>query len=901
MSNHRYQVGGSLSDRDTNYVARAADTRLTNALSQGDFCYVFNSRQMGKSSLLVRSKQALEQLGYATVAIDLTGIGSEQIEPAQWYRGIIYQLYLGLDISPRVNLKKWWQEQEDVALIQRLQNFLIEIVLPRLEERSLVIFIDEIDSIFQLPFSSDDFFAFIRFCYNQRATNPIYNRLAFALFGVATPSQLIRDRERTPFNIGKAIELTGFKLSESKVLIQGFNYSSEIKHKVLERIFDWTAGQPFLTQKLCQLVKQECLAIDSLEEVNDAVDSLVKNFIIHNWEQQDDPEHLRTISNRLLHDDANILSILGTYQEILWKQEIAKNNSIEHRELLLSGLVEVYEGVLKVKNKLYQEIFNLKWLEGQLLQYRPYTVRLNNWFASKDNSQLLQGKALENALSWAKEKRLSNLDYQFLGASQELAQQQIKEDLAIEQIARQQANIALEAATEAHQLLARLKLDAKQKLRSFKLSKNWLIAIASVVTGSLYLFRLTSALLPLELAAYDALVSLPTSQSVAPITVIAIEEADLQNLQQYPMSDRILATAISNLNRHQPIAIGLDIYRDLPVEPGNSELTQLLSNTPNIIGVEKLIGSKINPNPTLAAANQIGFNDSALDPDTVVRRAILSYQTEEVTKYSFALQLALRYLRTRDILPEYIAKDDSTIKLGKSIITPLKPNSGSYINAKTGGYQIAIDYQGVAEYFTTYSLQDLLTNKIPPEAIQDRLVLLGATAASLNDFLLTPHRRHQLMPGIYVHANIIDRLVSAATEGKGFIKTWYESQEVLWLLLWATVGTVIARWGNVIKLTLLLLAASLVILLVTYSGWLLSWWIPVIPGLLALLIAAAVTKAIANWQSKQRQLRYAIRMLAHARQTQPAASAIALEYLKIGESPTRASKIDEIYNRSMAD
>ena len=280
MNPHRYQVGGSLSNNNHNYVARAADTELIAALQQGEFCYVFNSRQMGKSSLLVRSKYALEQLGHATVAIDLTGIGSEEIDAVQWYRGLIYQLYLGLNIKPQVNLKKWWQEQAELSLVQRLQNFLLEVVLPALEGRSLIILIDEIDSIFQLAFSSDDFFAFVRFCYNQRATNPIYQRLTFAFFGVATPSQLIRDRERTPFNIGRAIELTGFKLAESTVLTQGFDFIPEINQQVLARIFYWTAGQPFLTQKLCQLVTQANLLLDSPSEVDSAVDNLVQSSVL---------------------------------------------------------------------------------------------------------------------------------------------------------------------------------------------------------------------------------------------------------------------------------------------------------------------------------------------------------------------------------------------------------------------------------------------------------------------------------------------------------------------------------------------------------------------------------------------------------------------------------------------
>ena len=175
---YRYQVGGSLNYRDISYVTREADRKLFEALKQGEFCYVFNSRQMGKSSLLVKTKHRLEQLDYCCVAIDLTGIGSEQTNVEQWYKGLVYQLYLGVKLSKKLNLKKWWSEQQDISLIQRLDGFIINILLPALGKRNLIIFIDEIDSIFKLPFSSDDFFAFIRYCYNQRAIKQEYHRLA---------------------------------------------------------------------------------------------------------------------------------------------------------------------------------------------------------------------------------------------------------------------------------------------------------------------------------------------------------------------------------------------------------------------------------------------------------------------------------------------------------------------------------------------------------------------------------------------------------------------------------------------------------------------------------------------------------------------------------------------------
>ena len=249
MTSYRYQVGGSLNYQDASYVNREADCTLYEALQQGEFCYVFNSRQMGKSSLLVKTKHRLEEAGFYCIAIDLTGIGSENINVEQWYKGLIYQLYLGSNFAQKINIKRWWSEQQDISLVQRLNNFIIEIFLPELNGSNLIIFIDEIDSIFKLPFSSDDFFAFIRFCYNQRAINSQYQRITFALFGVATPSQLISDRQKTPFNIGRAIELTGFSLEQAQLLTEGLNCNPEISKLILKDILVWTEGQPFFNTK----------------------------------------------------------------------------------------------------------------------------------------------------------------------------------------------------------------------------------------------------------------------------------------------------------------------------------------------------------------------------------------------------------------------------------------------------------------------------------------------------------------------------------------------------------------------------------------------------------------------------------------------------------------------------
>ncbi|MBE9251495.1 AAA-like domain-containing protein [Dolichospermum sp. LEGE 00240] len=468
MIKNFYKYGGGLNPHTPSYVKRFADDQLYELLKQNYFCYVFNCRQMGKSSLQAQVKMRLEATnaqGNQCVYLTLQEMDcSQSISENQWYREFSKKIFRNLNLQKQTDFNECWSRFSGQGAISSFSDFMAEILLPSTSS-NLVIFIDEIDRILELSFR-DNFFGLIRTFHEKRAEYDDFNRLTFCFLGVATPNDLIQNPLQSPFNIGRAIELRGFEFNESLVLAQGLQDVASVPEEVLREILFWTGGQPFLTQKVCALLVESQIRIGEGQEKS-FIEEFIYSSIIRNWEGQDEPIHLRSIKNRLLAKEVLTGKLLEIYRHILQNGYFTTEGNQLESELRLSGLVVKRNADLEIFNPIYREVFSLEWVQKQLDSLRPYAIALNAWLASeKNNTYLLDETETARADIWREGKFLTREDEEFIRDSK-LAQ---KDKDSAQKI---------EAEREAKKILEKAKKKAQKALIGS------IIASALIIAGTL--------------------------------------------------------------------------------------------------------------------------------------------------------------------------------------------------------------------------------------------------------------------------------------------------------------------------------------------------------------------------------------------------------------------------------
>ncbi|MEW6493486.1 MAG: CHASE2 domain-containing protein, partial [Cyanobacteriota bacterium] len=289
---------------------------------------------------------------------------------------------------------------------------------------------------------------------------------------------------------------------------------------------------------------------------------------------------------------------------------------------------------------------------------------------------------------------------------------------------------------------------ANRSIVTFLFTKHGATAAKRSAIAFLYIFALTAALLgirhqgglqPLELIAFDKLVRLNSKATVPDprILVVAITEKDIRSQKKWPFSDRIVAQLLSKLQAMQPAVIGLDLYRDIPIEPGHDELIDQLKQS-NLIAIQNIDNVTGTPAPPEVPEERVGFNDLAIDPDNVVRRNILFAENENGALYSFSLRVALAYLEQRNIFLEESPKHPGVPQLGKAVFLRLQKNSGGYQSIETDGYQLLLNYRSPKNLARQVTLTQVLNGEIDPSWVKGKIVIIGSTAPSLKDMFLTP-------------------------------------------------------------------------------------------------------------------------------------------------------------------
>jgi CHASE2 domain-containing sensor protein len=359
-----------------------------------------------------------------------------------------------------------------------------------------------------------------------------------------------------------------------------------------------------------------------------------------------------------------------------------------------------------------------------------------------------------------------------------------------------------------------------------------------------------------ELLAFDQIIqSRPDAPPDDRFLVVTITEEDIRQQQDWPVSDRILAQLLNNLQKHQPQTIGLDIYRDFPRQPGYEDLVKELQQ-PNVFVVRNIDTFTGTPAPSASPKEQIGFNDIPQDPDGVVRRNLLFAETNEgETLYSFALLIAIDYLQTQEIYPQPSEKNPNHLQLGSATFVPLLPHTGGYQNIESKGYQILANFRNRYNPAPTVTLSQVLAAEVDPQLIKGKIVLIGSQAISLRDTFLTPYTKAgSKTSGVMLHVDFISQFLDAATGKRRLFWYWTTTQESIWIIGWIIAGGIM---GFIFRHPVAVFLGSglgaIIILTIGLIMFFNGGWIPIATPLIGFIISIGTVVTYQSYQDHQKQ------------------------------------------------
>ncbi|OKH44126.1 histidine kinase [Calothrix sp. HK-06] len=373
------------------------------------------------------------------------------------------------------------------------------------------------------------------------------------------------------------------------------------------------------------------------------------------------------------------------------------------------------------------------------------------------------------------------------------------------------------------------------------------------VTTVVVIARLNGLLQPLEWIALDNLFRLrPIEPTDNRITIIGINEKDIESVGTYPIPDREIAVLINKVQSYQPKVIGLDLVRNVPIEPGNQELANILKNNKNLIAIEKVLPTEYPPPPNIPP-DRIGFSDVLLDRDGNARRLLLGTPSKNDYKLSLSSRLVQNYLITKGISLENGIHDPEAMRFARVEIPRVLPNTGGYVGIDTGGVQTLLNWRSGEEPFQTLSLNDIKAAKFEPELLRSRIVLIGMTAPSVPDYVNTNAviglKPHNHIYGVKFHAQATSQIISAVLDKRPLLRAWSDGWEYLWIITWGIISIIIGRLTQSAFKNLLTTGITSFILIGTsYLFFIQGWWIPVAPNLLILCINGVGLSAFAFYQ-----------------------------------------------------